>query len=151
MWLALSWEISINLTWCCSVFSFNQPNLAHLFRSWLFKPPTWHSILARLFVCSCLTLQCSASNWFRPCLPCCFPGNRLILLFEQDFASFSHPGTSSSLTSLNLWDYFLDYLDSVFFGALKLVLNKIRSLAIFSSIVCVLYLAPAYLILNLCM
>lgn len=44
----------------------HQPKLSHLFGSRLFKPPTWHSLFARLFLCSCVILQ--RCSWD------CFPG-----------------------------------------------------------------------------
>lgn len=79
----LMWEIRLTLTRCCSLLfpnqhnpghlclPFAQPNLTSLLRSWSFKPPTWHSLLATLFVCSCLTLQCHASDRFAGFEPAC--------------------------------------------------------------------------------
>lgn len=90
-------------------------------------------------------------SWLRPCLSCSCPGK--LLIFPSDFAcslavpvgpSSSHPATCSFLRIIDLWDYFLEFLDTVltlcfYMDRLLPVINHWES----SSVVCVLQQGPA--------
>lgn len=103
-----------------------KPNLAHLFRSQLFKLLTWHSQLDRWFVFSCLICQCYSLVYFLVSTklphkaPLPSPLTKLPHKApSQNYLSFSvclsstHPGMSSFLRIISLSDYFLDFLDTV--------------------------------------
>lgn len=134
-------QIPQNLTGkCLHSVSFllpNQSNLAHLFRSQLFKLLTCHSHLARWFVCSCLTCQCYSLVCFlvytkRPHqAPCLFPFAWVLLILEW---VLSWGLSTCQIISWIFWTLFFDR---------RLIINKIWSLAKFSSGLCciwVLYL-----------